>query len=134
MGKYAVTTTACVTKNMFQRKLSALGYPNAHSFDATDEDQFHNVVVWLEDQKIRRYKIEQREELRNVKSETWDQAYKRYLVDLDCPVDYTDRNEILDWLLSLGVHLEFSENKDLYCQCLTVKKEANPLHHLECGF
>lgn len=40
-------------------------------FSITDEDEFRNLVVWLEDQKIRWYKIEDRGELRDVKSSEW---------------------------------------------------------------
>lgn len=41
-----------------------------------DEDEFRNFIVWLEDQKIRHYKIEDRAGLRNIKSSDWTKAYK----------------------------------------------------------
>ena len=34
-------------------------------FDFSDDNQFRNLIVWLEDQKIRHYKIEDRAGLRN---------------------------------------------------------------------
>ena len=37
----------------FKRKLTALGFPAPDKFDISDENQFRNMVVWLEDQKIR---------------------------------------------------------------------------------
>nr|CAG4650373.1 EOG090X0ARU [Sida crystallina] len=122
---------------MFKRKLTALGYPNPDSFNIADEAQMQNLVVWLEDQKIRRYKIEEREELRNSKAEAWTKAYQQYLIDLDCPAESGSRNEIVDWLLSLGVHFEFSEKPDLYSNKaeeptkspITIK--ANPLDNLD---
>jgi len=43
----------------------------AFLFSIIGEDEFRNLVVWLEDQKIRWYKIEDRGELRNVKSSEW---------------------------------------------------------------
>lgn len=41
-----------------------------------DEDEFRNFIVWLEDQKIRHYKIEDRAGLRNIKSSDWTKAYE----------------------------------------------------------
>ncbi len=36
-----------------------------------DEGTFRNMIVWLEDTKIRQYKIEERVALRAVNSDTW---------------------------------------------------------------
>ena len=33
---------------MFKRKLSALNYPNADSFDASNQTEFRGLVLWLE--------------------------------------------------------------------------------------
>lgn len=38
------------------------------------EEECRNLVVWLEDQKIRFYKIEDREALRDVKNENWTKS------------------------------------------------------------
>ncbi|OWK00007.1 hypothetical protein Celaphus_00015659 [Cervus elaphus hippelaphus] len=46
---------------MFRRKLTALDYHNPAGFNCKDETEFRNFIVWLEDQKIRHYKIEDRE-------------------------------------------------------------------------
>ena len=109
----------------------------------TDESQFQNVVIWLEDQKIRRYKIEDREELRTVKAsaEVWSKAFNQYLIDLDCPLISGSRNEMLDWLLSLGIHFEFSEKPNLYSAKSEAKQElssanvkTNPLDNLDCKY
>ncbi|XP_041508956.1 RNA transcription, translation and transport factor protein-like [Microtus oregoni] len=45
---------------MFRRKLTALDYHNPAGFNCKDETEFRNFIVWLEDQKIRHYKIEDR--------------------------------------------------------------------------
>jgi RLL motif containing protein 1 len=100
------------------------------------------VIIWLEDQKIRRYKIEDREELRTVKSaEVWIKAFNQYLIDLDCPFISGSRNEILDWLLSLGINFEFSEKPNLYSAKSEAKQEpssanvkTNPLDNLDCKY
>ena len=42
-----------------------------------DEKEFRSFILWVEDQKIRHYKIEDRAELRNIKSSDWIKAYER---------------------------------------------------------
>lgn len=56
---------------MFRCELMALDYHNPASFNCKDETEFRNFIVWLEDQDIRRYKIEDRENLRNICSSDW---------------------------------------------------------------
>nr|CAD7439104.1 unnamed protein product [Timema bartmani] len=75
-----------------------------------DENQFRNLVIWLEDQKIRHYKIEDRQPLRDIKSADWPKAFKRYRNDLACPVQGDKDSENLEWLLSFAVRLEYSDN------------------------
>lgn len=43
------------------------------------ETDFRNIVVWLEDQKIRHYKIEDRTSLRNTQSSDWPEILKRVI-------------------------------------------------------
>lgn len=122
---------------MFKLKLSALGHPNPESFNCegtlgcnivlintaicltnvcipfsyfTDEKEYRSVVLWLEDQKIRHYKIEEREGLRNVDSDSWNEAYDSYQKDLVSPANDGTPNEKLNWLLSYAVRLEYADN------------------------
>ena len=75
-----------------------------------DEDQFRSVILWLEDQKIRQYKIEEREGLRDVKSSlAWSKSYEKYLEAVGCPSFLKTRNEQLDWLLCLAIKLVYQE-------------------------
>nr|CAD7261059.1 unnamed protein product [Timema shepardi] len=76
----------------------------------TNENQFRNLVIWLEDQKIRHYKIEDRQSLRDIKSADWPKAFERYRNDLACPVQGDKDSEHLEWLLSFAVRLEYSDN------------------------
>lgn len=46
-------------------------------FWITDEDEFRNLVVWLEDQKIRWHKIEDRGGLRDVKNSEWLKTFAK---------------------------------------------------------
>ena len=43
-----------------ENKLAAIGYVAKDSFDSSDETKFRMLVAWLEDQKIRFYKEEER--------------------------------------------------------------------------
>lgn len=102
---------------MFRRKLTALDYHNPDSFDSTDETQFRNCIVWLEDQKIRHYKIEDRGNLRNIPSSEWPTAFQKYLQDVGCPFGAAERLEAVDWLLGLAVRYEYGDNVDKYKDC-----------------
>lgn len=42
-----------------------------------DETEFRNFIVWLEDQKIRHYKIEDRGNLRNISSSEWPESFEK---------------------------------------------------------
>ncbi len=96
------------------------------------------MVVWLEDQKIRRYKIDERGPLRNTKlDEDWNKIFLKYLADLACPFQNSPRPELIDWLLSLAVQLEFNENSELYSGKDVAKEPSvaiisNPLDNLDC--
>ena len=47
------------------RKLRALDYHTASGFDASSQQDVRALVVWLEDQKIRHYKMDERGDLRD---------------------------------------------------------------------
>nr|SVE73734.1 EOG090X0ARU [Daphnia atkinsoni] len=120
---------------MFKRKLQALGFPNPEILNTADEKQFRNTIVWLEDQKVRRYKIEDRELLRNTTAIQWNQAFEQYMNDLDCPFLKGSRPEILDWLLGLAVQLEFNEEPQRYIANPKTQEQTclkiNPLDNLD---
>ncbi|XP_068681780.1 RNA transcription, translation and transport factor protein-like [Montipora foliosa] len=99
---------------MYRRKLKALGHHNPEGFDVHNEEEVRNLVVWLEDQKIRLYKIEEREQLRDIKNSGWLKALRKYLDDLTCPVNISQKLSVLDWLLAHAVRLEYAENVEKY--------------------
>ncbi|XP_042218399.1 RNA transcription, translation and transport factor protein-like isoform X2 [Homarus americanus] len=80
----------------------------------SDEKSFRELLVWLEDQKIRHYKIEDRGDLKAIDSNDWPTAYKRYLGGLNCPTNPNDRPAVVDWLLGLAVRFEYGDNVDKY--------------------
>lgn len=77
---------------------------------SSDERSFRDLIVWLEDQKVRHYKIEDRAALKAVDSNDWPTAYKRYLGGLNCSVNPTDRPAVIDWLLGIAVRFEYGDN------------------------
>ncbi|PSN35881.1 UPF0568 protein [Blattella germanica] len=95
---------------MFKRKLTALDYPSSEKFDINDTSAFRNLILWLEDQKIRHYKIEDRKGLRDTTSSDWSKAFKQYREDLACPVQTEKTAEQLEWLLAFAVRLEYADN------------------------
>ncbi|KAM9714210.1 RNA transcription, translation and transport factor protein isoform 3-T3 [Dama dama] len=125
---------------MFRRKLTALDYHNPAGFNCKDETEFRNFIVWLEDQKIRHYKIEDRGNLRNIHSSDWPKFFEKYLRDVNCPFKIQDRQEAIDWLLGLAVRLEYGDNAEKYNKDLVpdntknadnAAKNAEPLINLD---
>ncbi len=45
-----------------------------NSYVLPDENQFRQMVVWLEDMKIRLYPIDARQTLRDIQNPQWEQA------------------------------------------------------------
>ncbi|KAL4656244.1 hypothetical protein GN956_G6404 [Arapaima gigas] len=99
---------------MFRRKLAALDYHNPSGFNCKDETEFRNFIVWLEDQKIRHYKIEDRGSLRNIHSSEWPKFFDKYLQDIKCPFKAQERPEMVDWLLGLAVRFEYGDNGEAF--------------------
>ncbi len=96
---------------MFSRKLAALNYhsPGAEiPLDSTEDVK--PLVVWLEDQKIRHYKIEERAPLRDTAGKEWVTVFKSYLKTLECPYRVElDLPAVVDWLLGVAIRYEFDE-------------------------
>ncbi|KAF6018549.1 hypothetical protein EB796_023151 [Bugula neritina] len=126
---------------MFARKLKALGYPSISNFDHSDQKKIQELVIWLEDQKIRHYKIEDRAALRKTSDiSSWQRAFSKYLDDLSCPhSDRTNSPVTTDWLLGLAVRLVYGENPQRYRKCTKqtnsaskgVAPSSNPLDSLD---
>ncbi|CAH1402702.1 unnamed protein product [Nezara viridula] len=107
-----------------------------------NEQHFKTVVLWLEDQVIRHYKIEDRESLRDLDSPNWNNAFVQYCKDLECPLPVASPNECLEWIAGLAVRLEYSDNKEKYKNQTSeilknqknttpVVKSSNPLDNLD---
>uniref|UniRef100_A0A0R3RJA1 RNA transcription, translation and transport factor protein n=1 Tax=Elaeophora elaphi TaxID=1147741 RepID=A0A0R3RJA1_9BILA len=101
---------------MSQRKLLLLGYP-ASTIDCENFEQLQELVLFLEHQHIRLYKIEDRDGLQSSDIKVWNESYAKYLADLKCPLSCNDSTqEIIDWLLTRAIdccYQQISEVKDL---------------------
>ena len=109
-----------VAGEMFCRKLKALDYHSAENINIHDPQDLKLLVIWLEDQKIRHYKIEDRAGLHNHAEEKWKQTFKQYLSALECPFNPdTQLQSVVDWLLGVAVRYEYGdaakEHSDLRC-------------------
>ena len=96
---------------MFRRKLRALGHPSADTLNLEDTRDLKVLVLWLEDQKIRHYKIEHRARLHNLEGAEWRTTFLQYLEDLECPYSYDAQPQIaIDWLLGAAVRYVYGDN------------------------
>jgi hypothetical protein len=76
-----------------------------------DEQNFRQLVVWLEDEKIRQYPEGQREAIRTTWSEEWPSAFEKYEKDLKLyPMDKLTSREKADLLVSRAVSLQYSDD------------------------
>lgn len=98
---------------MFRRKLTALDHHAPDSFNLNDEREIRNLVLWLENQKIRRYKIEDRAPLQ-VEGPGWHSNFDKYCKDLASPVVDGSMAEKLEWLIGYAVSLEYSDDAEKY--------------------
>ncbi|KAH8336000.1 hypothetical protein KR074_003450, partial [Drosophila pseudoananassae] len=79
-----------------------------------DRKEFASTILWLEDQKIRLYTIEDREKLRNLNNPTmWEEGYLKYKADLNMP-SLESQQEELAWILSHAVRLEFLDDPEQF--------------------
>lgn len=126
---------------MFKRKLHALDFPNPEKFDVNDDSNFKAIILWLEDQKIRHFKIEDRTALRNIQDSNWEATAQNYTSELTCPYSLSDRPATLDWLLGYAVRLEYGDEAEKYKnvtpeqfqqkKTMAMGKSSNPLDALD---
>ena len=97
---------------MLIRKLIVLEYPKGGHINLSQDSEFRQVVIWLEDQKIRKLKIQQRAGLRDISSNGWNNHAVKYLRGLGCPFDNckVDQVAIVDWLCAYAVNVMFKQN------------------------
>lgn len=109
--KSIITSTRII---MFKRKLAALDYgkdynpqgkiPSSITWSLgnsfQDEKQFRQMVVWLEDMKIRFYPIDGRQALRDVQNSAWEQALLKVI--------YSNIDRSFQWIFIVFTRFEVS--------------------------
>ncbi|XP_015116201.1 RNA transcription, translation and transport factor protein isoform X2 [Diachasma alloeum] len=98
---------------MFKRKLKALKYEFWDQVNGKDPEHLKKLVVWLEDQKIRHYTVQDRAPLRDINNQEWEKVFEKYILDVGCPVTTTSLDK-LEWLVGLAVRLEFENKLEKY--------------------
>jgi RLL motif-containing protein 1 len=99
--------------------LEALGVPQAHKFDIKDLSQVQQLVLWLENTKIRHYAVEDRAHLQSPDASAFQLALKKYALDLECPTVYnidtpssSNLPKIIKWFLMHALSLEYQDSAD----------------------
>ncbi len=94
-----------------QLKLEALDYHSAGNVDVTNDCDLKALVIWLEDQKIRHYKIDDRSPLRDNTGDNWLTTFQQYCKDLKCPFNSDGQSvmEVADWLITVALKCEYSD-------------------------
>jgi RLL motif-containing protein 1 len=93
-------------------------------------------------------KIEDRKQLRKIKSSDWNKAFEKYKEEINCPKELKTEEEQLMFLLSHAIKLEYGDNVDQYRSMTAEKlketqktqssapsvKSVNPFDNLDCEF
>lgn len=102
---------------MLRNKLVCLDHPSPDTINVNDQKSFRNLILWLEDQKIRHYKIEDRGELRKTINADWEKSFDKYRTDLNCPKELVSGVDQLKWIINQAIKLEYMDNGKLICKC-----------------
>jgi len=111
---------------MFQRRLSALGYPQTESFRGESEREACALAAWLEDKIIRQYAIEDRGPLRNGDAG----ALQAYLLEMHAPPAVASHLQarryqaVSSWLLCVALQYEHDEKRSLCDEAARRAKES----------
>lgn len=104
---------------MLRSKLISLGHPNPENINPNDQKSYRNLILYLEDQHIRNYKIEDRAELRKITSPNWPKTFEKYKEDLNCPKELNKEIDQLNWIVSYAIKLEYTDNCKIFIKhCL----------------
>eukprot|EP00126_Sphaerothecum_destruens_P014360 Sdes_comp24868_c0_seq1m22570 len=133
---------------MFKRKLTALEYENAKTFDVESELDFQKLIFWLENSQLKLLKdLHERAFLDpnqpNFSTKIWLTSFSRYLrTDMNCPLAElisTELNEnfveksflpekirLLDWILNFALRFIYLANFEFYDSFSSHNQLQNP--------
>ncbi|WPT11098.1 RNA transcription, translation and transport factor protein [Picochlorum sp. SENEW3] len=93
-----------------------------HVFDRLNDTRWiQEVVVWLEDTKIRHYDIDDRRGLKSTDATVWQEAVGKYVKELNCPVPEDSSSDTQPralsvhafvWLLGYAVGVAYEDGED----------------------
>lgn len=75
-----------------------------------DENEFRKIIVWLEKNKIKKYKESNLKSIINVQSSEWNKEFEKYKSALACPIKNNNTIENLEWFLQYVIKLKYSSN------------------------
>ncbi|XP_055338773.1 RNA transcription, translation and transport factor protein-like [Paramacrobiotus metropolitanus] len=97
---------------MINRKLRALGYPEAPRFNANDDMSIRKMVVWLEDNVFyTELSADLLDALHNLNHPEWNTVFATYLSQCLCPFSISERTACVDWLLREAVRMVAEDSK-----------------------
>lgn len=97
-----------------RRLLACMECPFYSSVDLSSQSDCINLIMWLEDTKIRKTDYLQRTHLRQYDA-NWDNNFTRYLNLVDCPFSWTPGSiDCITWLVGHAVSLEYEDCADSY--------------------
>lgn len=109
------------------RLLTGLAYPFSHELKLDSRHDVIHLVTWLEDRKIRRLEVKERDGLRK-DGATWDVQFASYLDVLECPFTWNVSPEgnvdCLVWLVEHAVAAEYEDCAEL---CTTDLDTSEPM-------
>ena len=96
--------------------LASLGYPFVQTIQLESRQDVIHLVTWLEDRKVRKLEVKERDGLRK-DSATWDEQFAQYLNVLECPFQWKISTEscvdCLVWLVEFAVAAEYEDCAEL---------------------
>ena len=91
--------------------LTILEYPLLRELNVNDTSSIINLMLWLEDTKIRLWEIEARESLRfhiGDDENKWASKYSEYLEHLSCPHSWFS-HDCIYWVAAHAIHLSLED-------------------------
>ncbi|XP_019868582.1 RNA transcription, translation and transport factor protein [Aethina tumida] len=96
---------------MSRRLLIALRYPKADIVDINND--FRNIILWLEENKIKIADSSLVNSLKNINSPDWNKSFEQYKSELGCPL-FKSNVEDLQWILGYAIQVETMKDKNRY--------------------
>jgi uncharacterized protein related to proFAR isomerase len=109
----------------FRRLLVCMEYPFSSTVDLSSSSDCVNLVTWLEDRKIRKMEVNEREALRQ-HGTNWNVTFSNYLSSLDCPFLLSESSlDCFIWLINYAVAAEYEDCADSLTEVIESEKHSS---------